>query len=129
LFYGAQLFFIWFLLKYYHFGFTVVYQIISYDRHINVLTVLFRIRTLLRRSCSAPPTIRRHDSLLLHCGRLGTVTRLDVVGEQEPKNRHDVEAVRKPSNSRQLLSLHLAPCTCAVAHGELSILPKYLKPK
>jgi hypothetical protein len=71
LFYGTQLFFIWFLLKYYHFGFTVIYQIISYDRHINVLTVLCRIRTLLPRPCSAPPTIHRHDSLLLHCCRLG----------------------------------------------------------
>jgi len=54
------------------------------------------------------------------------VTRLDVVGEQQLRNRRDVEAVPKPSSSRQLLSLHRAPSTCVVTHGELSILPKCL---
>jgi hypothetical protein len=56
------------------------------------------------------------------------VSRLEVDGEQEPRNHRDVKAVTKPSSAQQLLSLHQAPSTCVVSHGEPPILPKSSAP-
>jgi hypothetical protein len=59
------------------------------------------------------------------------VSRLEVDGEQEPRNHRDVKAVTKPSSAQQLLSLHRAPFTFFCnwrSHGEPPILPKSSAP-